>query len=203
MSYDSIGCVMGQTRRSRRTTQRPITGEDPFWDLVATARRLQAPGGCPWDRAQTVESLMPYLVEETWEVFDAVRARRRRAFQEELGDVLYSVLFLTLVGQRHGWCDLATLLRVTREKMVRRHPHVFGARRATTPREAYAYWQAVKRTERSSPSRSKRLRPLLIAVWESVRKDPQMADTLERFLRERPSGLSRRPSARRGRTTAQ
>lgn len=184
---------MGQTFTKSR---------DPFWSLVETAKRLQGRGGCPWDRAQTVHSLMPYLVEETWEVFDAVRAKRRRAFQEELGDVLYTVLFLALVGQRLGWCHLRALLRSTEEKMIRRHPHVFGGRTATTPRQAYSHWQAVKRTERSAPSLSKQLRPLLVAVWDGLYKNPQMADALERFVRERTSGLSRRHSARRGRTKA-
>jgi len=173
---------MGQT--SRRRTSR-MTADDPFWDLVATARRLQAPGGCPWDRAQTVTSLLPHLIEETWEVFDSVRGRRLRELQEELGDVLYTALFLTLIAERRGWLTLSQLLRATRKKMIRRHPHVFGGTNARTPREAYAHWQAAKRQERTRPSRSKSLRPLLVAVWDLVRREPEAVRELEQLLARR------------------
>jgi XTP/dITP diphosphohydrolase len=84
----------------RRKGQTAPPGRDPFRALVATARRLQAPGGCAWDRAQTVPSLLPYLVEEAWEVFETVRSRHRRELPEELGDVLYTVLFMALVAER-------------------------------------------------------------------------------------------------------
>lgn len=131
--YDNTAQMNGQTH-PRRTLR--LSG-DPFWDLVATAKRLQAPGGCAWDRAQTLQSLVPHLIEETWEVFEAVRSRRPRHLQEELGDVLYTVLFLALIAERRGFADLRTLLDATRRKMVRRHPHVFGTRYAATPRDAY------------------------------------------------------------------
>ena len=151
---------MGQRRRRPRTA-------DPFWDLVATARRLQGRGGCSWDRAQTVRSLLPYLIEETWEVFEVVRRRRYRDLEEELGDVLYTVLFLTLIAERHGWCGLTDLLTKTRRKMVRRHPHVFGGQRAKTPKDAYRSWQASKRREgKRGPSPTKRFRERLVADWE-------------------------------------
>ena len=151
-------------RRKRQTS-----AADPFWDLVATARRLQAPGGCAWDRAQTVPSLLPYLIEETWEVFETVRSRRRRALAEELGDVLYTVLFMALKAERRGGRSLEQLLTATRRKMVRRHPHVFGAQRAVTPSAAYRQWQASKRRERSgAPSPSKAFRERLVAQWDRL-----------------------------------
>ena len=156
---------MGQPIRRRQHAH----SADSFWDLVATAKRLQAPGGCPWDRAQTVDSLLPYLIEETWEVFEAVRSRRRHGLTEELGDVLYCVLFLALVAERSGGSSLQTLLRGTRQKMIRRHPHVFGAKSAATPREAYRHWQRSKRLEgpaRHSPSKA--LRERLVADWDRL-----------------------------------
>lgn len=193
--YDSIRCMKGQTRL-RRVSQRP---PDPFWDLVATARRLQGPGGCAWDRAQTLRSLVPYLVEETWEVFEAVQSRRPEHLQEELGDALYTVLFLTLLAERRGVTDLRTVLVETRRKMIRRHPHVFGRSRAATPRDAYATWQAAKRRERKPhASRSKVLRPLLVDWWDALRRQPQAAPALRLALSrlQRANEQSRRPSAR-------
>ncbi len=174
----------------RRATQ------DPFWDLVATARRLQAPGGCAWDRRQTLASLLPHLIEEAWEVFEDTRARRYRRLPEELGDVLYTTLFLALIGERRGWWRLEGLLRATRAKMIRRHPHVFGTARAHTAREAYEHWVKAKRGEAAAPSRSKALRPLLVASWEALRRNPAAAARWAQQLGavRRPSG----PSARRG-----
>lgn len=163
---------------------------DPFWDLVATAKRLHAPGGCAWDRAQTVHTLLPYLVEETWEVFETVRSRRTTQLAEELGDVLYTVLFLALKAERRGWCTLNGLLTATRRKMIRRHPHVFGARTAGNAAAAYRQWQAIKRTERkTAPSPSKAFRNRLVAQWEQHRKAAKL------------SGSSRRPSGTPGRLT--
>ena len=151
---------MGQKVKGRR---------DPFWDLVATARRLQAPGGCPWDRKQTVASLTPHLIEETWEVFDAVRRRQRQAIREELGDVLYTVLFQALIAERCGQGSLRALLRATRRKMIRRHPHVFGGQKAVTPDEAYRRWQTSKRQEGSARfSPSKAFQQRLVRLWEQL-----------------------------------
>lgn len=170
---------MGQTRPSRRDHRNvrrrarpraPGPGPgDPFWELVATARRLQAPGGCAWDRAQTVESLTPYLIEETWEVFDAVRRRRWPAVQEELGDVLYTVLFQSLIAQRQGRGSLRGMLRAVRHKMIRRHAHVFGPRRARTAQKASRRWQASKRREpRQGLSPSREFRRRLVRMWQKL-----------------------------------
>jgi uncharacterized protein YabN with tetrapyrrole methylase and pyrophosphatase domain len=173
-----------------------------------TARRLLAPGGCPWDRAQTVSSLLPYLAEETWEVFESARARRRGALQDELGDVLYTVLFLALLAERRGWFTPQQMLESTTRKMIRRHPHVFGPRPARSPAQAYRRWQRVKRGEGAPASRSKRLRPLLVGWWELLRRHPQAMAAAGRTLTglrqrlEAASGRPKRPSGRRGRTSA-
>ena len=176
---------MGQTTPSRdrgsaRRRARPRAPEpgagDPFWQLVATARRLQAPGGCAWDRAQTVASLTPYLIEEAWEVFDAVRRRRWPAIQEELGDVLYTILFQSLIAQRQGRGSLRGMLRAVRRKMIRRHAHVFGWRRARTAQEASGRWQASKRLEpRRGPSPSNAFRRRLVRMWQGL--EPPREDT--------------------------
>ena len=177
---------------------------DPFWSLVGTAKRLHAPGGCAWDRAQTIDSLLPYLIEETWEVFEVVQSGHRKELQEALGDVLYTVLFLTLIAERRGWLTLDSMLRTTRQKMIRRHPHVFGQDSAPTPRQAYRQWKAIKRQEgtpRYSPSKA--LRAMLVTWWEWLYAHPGVEGVLRRPpSRRRPdrrpvsSGTSRQSSAR-------
>ncbi len=198
--YHNIARTRGQTRARR--AGRPTN--DPFWELIATARRLQAPGGCAWDRAQTLESLFPHLIEEAWEVFEVIRSRRRQRLEEELGDTLYTVLFLALIAERRGWCRLPSMLQATRRKMIRRHPHVFGGAQAGSPREAYLIWQAVKRREPQAPSRGKALRPLLMESWEILRREPDAARRLQRLLGRlrKPSRSSSRPSARPRRGTS-
>ena len=158
-----------KTRNSRRTPNTRDSRE-AFGALVATARRLQAPGGCPWDRAQTVRSLLPHLIEETWEVFASARTRDHQHLREELGDVLYTVVFLTLLAERDGWFELSTLLEATRAKMIARHPHVFGTTQVATAAEAYRQWQSVKRREtpRHSSANSKAVRPLMVALWREL-----------------------------------
>lgn len=190
---------------------------DPFGALAETARRLRGPGGCAWDRAQTFDSLLPHLIEETWEVFHAQRMRARRELQEELGDVLYTVLSLTLIAEEAGWLTLAKLLTTTREKMIRRHPHVFRAQGAATPEAAYQHWETAKRREQPNrpPSAHKRLRPLLVAVWDALRTNPKaeraLQDTLEKLSTTRQTDTRhgsrsstktpKRPSATRARSS--
>jgi len=178
------------------------TISDSFRNLVETAKVLQGPGGCPWDRTQTVGSLLPHLLEEAWEVWCAGRSRRRAELREELGDVLYTVLFLALVAERRHWFDLDTLLNQTAEKMVRRHPHVFGRERARSPEEAYRFWQEEKRRERVRANRprpsAKPVRLALAAVCELLRVYPEAAAEIQRIAGAllRTSGRSRRASGR-------
>lgn len=173
-------------------------------ELIATARRLQAPGGCPWDRAQTLDSLFPHLLEETWEAYDAMRRRDRRHLQEELGDVLYTTLFLILIAERRHRLELATLLRRTREKMVRRHPHVFGTARAASPGHAYRQWRAVKRQERGSGRNPpKALREVLGRLWTLLWEQPDSLDRLQRELAAWPDRRVRRRPAPRGKQRRQ
>ena len=179
--------------------RRQIGSTDPFWNLVAVAKRLHGPDGCPWDRAQTVRSLLPHLIEETWEVFCAQRKRNRAELQEELGDVLYTVLFLTLLAQRQGWFDLDQVLLSVKEKMIRRHPHVFGKEQARSAEEAYAHWQAAKRREKRPGRASKKLRPLLVELWEALRTTPQAPEILQQTLRELASGANARSRPSPGR----
>jgi MazG family protein len=116
--------------------------------VLMLARVLRGPGGCPWDRDQTVESLTPYLQEETYEVVEAVGAGNREAFREELGDLLFLVSFLALAGEDTGWGTIEDMADTVVNKLVRRHPHVFGSGRELGPEGALRQWEAIKRTER-------------------------------------------------------
>ena len=97
-----------------------------FDTVVAIMAKLRAPGGCPWDRKQTHESLKPYLIEETYEALDTIDRQDFAKLKEELGDVLLQVLFHSQIGTEAGTFTIDDVLEQLSDKLVRRHPHVFG-----------------------------------------------------------------------------
>ena len=124
------------------------------------------PKGCLWDRQQTLTSLLPHLLEEVWELSCAHRGRKRSHLEEELGDVLYTTIFLILIAERRGQLTLFSLLQRTRRKMIRRHPHVFGSQKAQTADAAYSAWQQAKRKEQNRAPSQKHMKPLLLELWQ-------------------------------------
>ncbi len=122
-------------------------------------RQLRAPGGCPWDREQTFDSIRQHTLEEAYEVLEAVTARDPAALREELGDLLLQVVFYAQMAQEEGWFGIADVLRELAGKLVRRHPHVFGdqAGAARTPADALARWNAAKAAEKANAGRASRL----------------------------------------------
>jgi MazG family protein len=121
----------------------------PLERVLALARTLREPDGCPWDQEQTVETLTPYLQEETFEVVEAVAERDRAAFREELGDLLFLVLFLGAVAEDSGWGTLEEVSAGVVEKLIRRHPHVFGEGPEVGSKGALRQWEEIKRDERA------------------------------------------------------
>lgn len=119
-----------------------------FARLVEIIARLRAPGGCPWDRAQTPQTLRPYLVEETYEVLDALDAEDWAELQEELGDVLLQVVLHAQLMVEAGRFGIADVVETIAEKMVRRHPHVFGDATADSPDEVSRNWARIKAAEK-------------------------------------------------------
>ena len=119
-------------------------------ELIDTVALLRAPGGCPWDADQTHESLVQYLVEESWELIDAIESGSREEMIEELGDVLYQVLFhADLAAHTDGErFDIDDVARHMTAKMVSRHPHVFGDREAETAADVVAFWDDLKADEK-------------------------------------------------------
>ena len=109
---------------------------------------MRAPEGCPWDRKQTPPSLANYLIEEVHELAEAIAAGNPEAVCEELGDVLFQVLFLVEMYRETDTFDLAAIVERNIEKMVRRHPHVFGDRRDMSTDEIRANWHAIKKKEK-------------------------------------------------------
>lgn len=118
-------------------------------DLIATLERLRAPGGCAWDREQTHASLVQYLVEETYELVEAIESGTREELIEELGDVLYQVLFHADIAAEAGEFTLEDVAEHMRRKMVARHPHVFGDAVAETADDVVAAWDRLKSVEKA------------------------------------------------------
>lgn len=122
-------------------------------DLVATEERLLAPGGCPWDREQTHASLIRYAVEEVYELADAVEAGDAEEIREELGDLLLQVVFHAEMADRAGTFDIDDVSRGIVDKLVRRHPHVFGDVVAGDADTVMANWEELKRAEKPERER--------------------------------------------------
>jgi nucleoside triphosphate diphosphatase len=118
--------------------------------LVELMARLRAPDGCPWDRAQDYDSVKGLLLEEAYEVIDAVNARDFEALEDELGDLLFQVVFYSQLAAEEKRFSVDDVIERVHAKLVRRHPHVFGDVRASTPEEALKSWLSVKEKERQA-----------------------------------------------------
>src|SRR5262245_47488124 len=124
-----------------------------FVELFSTMTRLRGEGGCPWDREQTRTSLRPFLVEETYEVLEALDAGESARIMEELGDLLFQVVFHAEIASERDEFSMADLLTALVNKMIRRRPHVFGDRTVGSASEALNQWEAIKQAE-GGPGRS-------------------------------------------------
>ncbi|WP_129730927.1 nucleoside triphosphate pyrophosphohydrolase [Ectobacillus funiculus] len=116
--------------------------------LRSIIAELRGPNGCPWDKEQTNVSLKKYLIEEAYELLDAIDEEDDDHIVEELGDVLLQVLLHAQIGEDEGWFSIDDVIRTLSEKMVRRHPHVFGSVEATTADEVLANWEEIKNNEK-------------------------------------------------------
>ncbi|MEI8176154.1 MAG: nucleoside triphosphate pyrophosphohydrolase [Candidatus Omnitrophota bacterium] len=120
-----------------------------FDKLIKLMARLRAKGGCPWDRAQTHASIKKYLIEEAYEVCDVIDKKDMARLQDELGDLLFQSIFHAQIASERGDFNIDDVLRTSYEKMMRRHPHVFGTRKARNQHDAYKRWEQIKKTEKS------------------------------------------------------
>ena len=118
--------------------------------LLALMARLRDPQrGCPWDREQTFSSIAPYTIEEAYEVADAIERGEREALRDELGDLLFQVVFHARMAEERGWFDFAAVATTIHDKLVRRHPHVFAGA-SPTPQELVRAWEEQKAQERAA-----------------------------------------------------
>jgi MazG family protein len=147
------------TRKPRGSSRNNLQQEflspgDWFEKLVAIQKRLRDPGGCPWDREQTHHTLRTYLIEEAYEVLDALESGDDEKFTEELGDLLLQVTFHSQIASEQGRFSVSDVIRAVHEKMIRRHPHVFGEERAKDSAEVLRNWQTIKAQERQGKETS-------------------------------------------------
>jgi len=117
-------------------------------DLLKVMARLRSPTGCPWDREQTHMTLRRHAIEEVYELIDAIEARDDHEMAEELGDLLLQVVFHCQLARERGVFDFEKVCRVLVEKLVRRHPHVFGKTKVRNMEEVWANWEKIKRAEK-------------------------------------------------------
>jgi ATP diphosphatase len=127
-----------------------------MFDLLALMAKLRDPvSGCPWDRVQTFASIAPYTLEEAYEVVDAIEADEPAKLRDELGDLLFQVVFCAQMARERGWFDFDDIARAIHDKLVRRHPHVFGdqargaGRAGGTPAQVLVEWEDLKARERA------------------------------------------------------
>jgi tetrapyrrole methylase family protein/MazG family protein len=121
-------------------------------NLILLIKILRAPDGCPWDRKQKQEDIGKYILEEAYEVIESLEAGDQQAIAEELGDLLFQILFLTEIGEESGAFSLNNIMAGTIEKMIRRHPHIFGDVKVNSVDEVKENWQQIKKNERRTKS---------------------------------------------------
>jgi tetrapyrrole methylase family protein/MazG family protein len=120
--------------------------------LLEIMARLRGPGGCPWDREQTHQSIRHNLIEECYEALDALDAGNMEAFKDELGDLLLQVVFHAQMASEDGKFDFDGVAKSINDKLVRRHPHVFGSTKARNSAEVLQQWETIKKSEKSATS---------------------------------------------------
>jgi ATP diphosphatase len=143
----------------------PSTGKR-FEKLVEIMATLRGPNGCPWDKEQDFNTLKPMLVEEVYEVLEAIDTQDFDGVSEELGDLMLHIVFQAQLGKEAGTFDINTVIDKICEKLIRRHPHVFGSEEAGTPDEVIKNWEAIKAQEKAAKlnSRTPEQRSLLEGI---------------------------------------
>lgn len=143
---------IGKTRATRQAVGKSprFTAGEWFEKLRAVQARLRAPDGCPWDREQTHASLRTYLIEEVYEVLEALESGDDTKFAEEMGDLLLQIVFHSQIAKEEGRFSVSDVIREVHDKMVRRHPHVFGKKRAKDSAEVLKNWEQIKKEERAA-----------------------------------------------------
>jgi len=119
-----------------------------FYEFCDIVKKLRSPEGCPWDREQTHQTLAKHLLEEAYEAYDAVLEGKSEKIADELGDVLLQIVMHAQIGSEENTFDIETVINAVSEKMIVRHPHVFGDAEADTPEKVLSNWEDIKRKQR-------------------------------------------------------
>jgi len=162
----------GKTRFGK---MKHLTPGEWFERLVAVQARLRAPKGCPWDREQTHQTLRTYLLEEAYEVLEALETGNDAKFAEEMGDLLLQIVFHSQIASEEGRFTVADVIREIHDKMIRRHPHVFGETRAKDSKEVLRNWEQIKAEER-------RASKVQSGSGEGGKEAPSLLDGVSRAL---------------------
>src|SRR5437762_13473128 len=164
-------------QRSRQKLRKaaPLRAGAWFEKLVALQQRLRAPDGCPWDREQTHSTLRTYLIEEAYEVLDALESGEDAKFAEEMGDLLLQIVFHSQIASEEGRFTVSDVIREIHDKMIRRHPHVFGETRAKDSKEVLRNWEQIKAEER-------RASKVQSGSGEGGKEAPSLLDGVSRAL---------------------
>jgi len=169
--------VKGASRGSNKPAKpQPSNAGDLFEKLVAVQARLRAPNGCPWDREQTHQTLRTYLVEEAYEILEALDSGDDSKLAEELGDLLLQIVFHSQIAKEEGRFSVSDVIRVIHDKMIRRHPHVFGEVRAKDSAEVLRNWEQIKAQERRLKNETSK------SPVNDIAAEPSLLDGVSRAL---------------------
>lgn len=146
-----------------------MSGARSLEDLIGLMARLRSPEGCPWDREQTLQSLGPMLIEEAYEVLDAVEAEDWGELRDELGDLLFQIVFYGQLAAEAGEFVVSDSITRVYDKMVRRHPHVFGAETVASTAEVLTNWEMIKAAEREAAGKTEAEAPPSLLEGVSTR----------------------------------
>lgn len=171
----TLSTATEQTAEHQKTATEPARG-DRLIDVLDVMDRLLAPDGCPWDREQTLDSLRHYLIEESFEVLDALDEHDATAHCEELGDVLFQIVFQSALRQREGSFNLDDVCRTIADKMRRRHPHVFGETKVKDATEVIQNWNAIKAEERKATGKVRRTLDGIPKSMPALKRGQMIAD---------------------------
>lgn len=158
-----VGRVSNQPAKAQ-----PSSAGEWFEKLVAVQARLRGPNGCPWDREQTHQTLRTYLIEEAYEVLEALESGDDAKFAEEMGDLLLQIVFHSQIAKEQGRFSVSDVIREIHDKMVRRHPHVFGEIRAKDSAEVLRNWEQIKAHERRMKNEGSKSPPSNTATETSL-----------------------------------
>jgi MazG family protein len=186
-----------------------LSAPEKFDRLVALMARLRAPGGCPWDREQTFDSIKPHTLEETYEVLDAIDRRDWPDLAEELGDYILQAVFYAQMAAEQGLFTIEDALDAINQKLLRRHPHIFGDESAETAGDVKRIWSEVKAAEKAAQGREQesllagvpRILPALVEAQQITARAAQVGfdwENPEQVLDKLHEELGEFAEARRG-----